>query len=330
MSRLQTVLIVGAGAIGRRHIEACLKLPANEFSLTVVEPNEANWAALTSVLHGVELTVTWVRNIAELPLAAYDIAVVATQADIRKAVVEQLLHHISLGGLVLEKVLFQNLSEYPIVEALISAKNVKTWVNCPRRQWPGYAALKARYAADIVALEMLGCGWDIGCNGIHFLDLFSYLTNATGVQINSFDLPSPPQPAKREGMLHVSGRCTGVLTGLGNATVPFAIEAREGALAPSSVRLTLRDGSRVDIVEGGPEMVVTVNPNNGTTTVEAFPILFQSALTNKIAESVTTTGTCDLAGFAESCALHVAFLDSLNRALLPYMPQLPTGFCPIT
>jgi hypothetical protein len=322
------ILVVGIGAIGRRHLEACLNLPGEHYALTTVEPNDDNWAVMEPAIRENTIRIERFSSITEMPKVYFDVAVIATQADIRAAVLKELLDHVTLGGLVLEKVLFQNLDEYGPASDIISSKGVQSWVNCPRRLWPGYIALKERYSDQIVQCSQLGFGWDIGCNGIHYLDLFDYLCDASDVHVNAFDLPVAPQPAKRSGKMHVYGKCEGVLSAKGRS-VEFAIEARN-IECPDIITLHLTDGARIGIAENEPEMEVIYTDAAGKTSTETFPTLFQSSLTNGVVESIVNTGKARLVDYKKSRTLHEAFLSSLNTSMLAYYPDLPQGYCPVT
>lgn len=328
MSDMYSVLIVGVGALGRRHLEACLALPDKHYVLTAVEPSDGNWAVAEAAVNAIGKKVERVTSIAELPKTHFDVAVIATRSDIRATVLQELLSQVTLGALILEKVLFQKLDEYGSAADLIAAKGVPTWVNCPRRMWPGYIALKERYGAEIVECIQLGHGWDIGCNGIHYLDIFDFLCGADGVRIGSFTLPVVPEPAKRPGMQHIFGRCAGTLAANGRE-VPFVIEARKDE-CPNFISLRLRDGTKIEIFEKEPLMEVVLTDALGTAITEVFPTLYQSRLTNLAVENALESGDPGLTDYVKSRMLHEAFLSSLHQSLLKYIPDIAPGYCPVT
>ncbi len=332
MSYPYTVLIIGIGALGRRHLEACLNLPAEQYAISVVEPNDKSWAVAEASVVAAGKKVERVRTISELAVKSYDVAVIVTCADKLFAVLQQILNHTPIKAIVLEKVLFQDLREYALAADLLVAKGVPAWVNCPRRMWPGYVVLKDRYGDKIIACEQTGSGWDIGCEGIHYLDLFDFLSGSDSVHVEAFTLHTAPEPAKRSGMVHVYGCCHGKLR-TSDRDVSFSINAHKGEGA-ELITLLLNDGAKLEIVEvetgGKTEMTVTHTDVDGISTSEVFPILFQSRLTNGVVENVIKHGDSGLTSFAKSHLLHEAMLSPLHDSLKAFLPDLAAGCCPIT
>ncbi|NJM62856.1 MAG: alpha/beta hydrolase [Oscillatoriales cyanobacterium RU_3_3] len=58
----------------------------------------------------------------------------------------------------------------------LAAAGVKTWVNCPRRMQPAYHKLRQDlHGHSPITMRVVGGGWGLACNGIHFLDLAAFL-----------------------------------------------------------------------------------------------------------------------------------------------------------
>ena len=68
--------------------------------------------------------------------------------------------------------------------------------------WPAYQELKKKYCDQIKSCDVSGNDWDIGCNGVHFLDLFAYLTNTDEINIHDINLEPPPIPAMPSSSAH--------------------------------------------------------------------------------------------------------------------------------
>ena len=63
--------------------------------------------------------------------AAMDIVIIATGADVRRKVIEELLEQAHVSYLLLEKVLFQRLEDYDVVASLLERKQAKAFVTKP-------------------------------------------------------------------------------------------------------------------------------------------------------------------------------------------------------
>src|SRR4051812_28324411 len=100
---MNTAVVIGVGNLGFRHLESLYKsdLP---LSLHAVDPSQAA-RDRASGLSGGTKKVTAVATVAELP-TKIDLAIVATNSDVRLAMTQQLLKRAKVRFLVLEKVLF--------------------------------------------------------------------------------------------------------------------------------------------------------------------------------------------------------------------------------
>ena len=140
-----TLGIIGCGQLGSRHLQAMAATPLPEgmtLRLEVVEPWQGSRDTAQARLAEVNksgIPAAFHESVAGLP-RALDLVVVATTADVRRAVVEELLGHAAVRFLVLEKVLFQAPADYKAVADLCAAKGTRAWVNCPRRASRGRAS----------------------------------------------------------------------------------------------------------------------------------------------------------------------------------------------
>ncbi|MCV3262395.1 hypothetical protein OGZ01_01395 [Vibrio harveyi] len=129
----------------------------------------------------------------------------ATNAAVRLGIVKQLVEKLTVQYLVLEKVLFQSVAQLVEAEKLLANAGVKTWVNCPRRLFPAYQALKQQYqGAQSVVLEVTGSNWGLGCNAIHFIDLWNYLAGFSSYKLD-FQADVSVIDSKRSGYKEIIG-----------------------------------------------------------------------------------------------------------------------------
>ena len=316
------VAIVGAGGIGQRHAQSCATLPAADYRLHLVEPNDENRARTSALLGGRE-AVNWYKSVGDLP-EAIDLAIVATRADIRARVTAEILQRTIARSLILEKVLFQKVSDYAATGDLLSRAGASARVNCPRRMWPAYKKLRGELVGqEIVRVDVSGANWDIGCNAIHFIDLIAFLTQASQVVVDEVRL-GDVWPAKRDGMLHIEGEVIGHLS-RGVTRVPFRIASTPAHQGPQTVRIEATKGI-YEIAESASTMTATA-PDEAPSTI---PIPFQSQLTASAVQGILVDGRCDLALYEESRALHERFIAALLPALDRAGKLADREVCPIT
>src|SRR5947209_4742456 len=143
---MTTVALIGAGQIGSRHLQALARLEAD---ITVIDPSSASLDRARELAG--KSDIRYATQLDQLG-PAIDVAIVACSARERRSVVESLLAGRKVGALVLEKVLFQKIEDYEAVGALLKERGVRAWVNCPRRLWPFYQALRERTRGNPVQL----------------------------------------------------------------------------------------------------------------------------------------------------------------------------------
>ena len=109
---------------------------------------------------------------------------------IRAQVVKALLTK-KIGYLILEKVLFQDVASYYEIKDLLQLHAIPCWVNLPRRIFPFYQKLHAHLLpGKKFTMAVEGGNWGLGCNALHFLDLFAYLCNSSNLIIDNINLIS--------------------------------------------------------------------------------------------------------------------------------------------
>src|SRR4029077_20318051 len=132
---------------------------------------------------------------------------IATSADVRRQVIEELLQRTRVRFFILEKVAFQSIPDFDAVMRLLKTKGAKAWVNCSyRRKFSIYQKIKQSIGpGERVVFNLSGGAWGLACNSIHFLDIFSYLTGTTDLRVDGSGLDAKVQPSKREGFIELTG-----------------------------------------------------------------------------------------------------------------------------
>ena len=130
---------------------------------------------------------------------------VATDAVVRRAVVEQILAQLEVPHLILEKVLFQQLDDYHAVGELLERRGARAWVNCPRRLWPDYGELRTRTLGRPLRIGVSGGDWAMASNAVHFVDLAAYLSGQDDFEPFFQQLDGGARPSRRAGFFEISG-----------------------------------------------------------------------------------------------------------------------------
>ena len=325
---MKNILVIGAGQLGGRHLQA-LALFDEPLKIIVIDPSQkSRESALerfkqipNSYIHSLEL----LAELTTIDSMVYDFAVIATNSTIRATVVKNLLQHVIVKNLLLEKFLFQRESDYYEIGSLLKNNKVRTFVNCPRRLYPDYKNLKSRLKADQpMHMEVVGNNWGLGCNGVHFIDLFQWLTNENITKWTS-QLDAGYFESKRPGFVEFSGKVDGY-TRKGDS---ISLISYKNGPANISVRLSSLDLRQAIEESLGiiNEYDLTVGPLMEKKT--KYAPLYQSELTNIVLDDLVNKGTCGLTTYEDSLESHIPFLQLLlNHFNMD--KQTKTQACPIT
>jgi predicted CoA-binding protein len=322
------IAILGAGQLGSRHLQA-LALLDETTEIYVVDPSSEGREIAQQRFEQIEghqkHDLKLYSSLVDIEKSSLDLVIVATNSGIRAKVTEELLEVFQVNYLVLEKFLFQKESEYHEIGQLIKQHGVKAFVNCPRRMFPTYRKIKdlIKDPADL-QMEVIGNSWGLGCNSIHFIDLFQWLT---GDDISNWTdyLDSGYIAGKRPGYIEFSGR----MEGIGDKGHKLSLTSYNGGKPNISVRLSTSD-KRFVIEEGlGKVWQEIISEEELKLTEYNFESKFQSALTNVVARQLFETGSCELTPFDDSVRSHLPFLS----AVLGHYNQTnehKSKLCPIT
>jgi len=324
---VKKIVIIGAGQLGSRYLQGIAQ-SSLDISIEVVEPFESSRETAKERYYQIKnrtnvQDINFYDSIDSLS-ANIDLAIIATGSDVRSKVVTELLEKKDVVNLVLEKVLFQTIEEYIVIEKLLSESNTECWVNHPRRMFPIYKDLKLKLKeAKEVSYNFSGGDWGLGCNGLHFIDHLSYLTGSTQLEINNTLLNNKVYESKRKGFVEFHGTLCGKI-----ANHTFSLFSGENTFP--SIHTIVSDVLIAKIDEGRGEMTLSYRENNWEReTVNSKIVYFQSELSNVLLDDIFTKGECFLPTYKEAMALHIPFINSL----LNHMNRV-TGkdnhLCPIT
>lgn len=304
---MKNICIIGAGNIGSRHIQG-LKKVNFPLSITVSDPSpkslEIAKARYNQIESSTKHQITFVQNI-NLLSKKIDLAIIATSADVRRAVTERLLSKSEVKYLILEKILFQKKKDYSDVEKLLNKKGVKTWVNFSMRTMPFYRDLKEKFK-DSIQMIVSGSEYGLITNSIHFLDYIAYLTNCYDFKVETSGLDPKPVASKRKGFLELNGTLNvyfkdgsfGLFTCYPSGDIPFIIQV----ISPN-YRCISREAERKAYISSIQDRWQWKETDTN--------IPFQSDMTNAIVEDILKTGRSSLTPYDKAFRLHLTLLESL-------------------
>ena len=315
------IAVIGAGQIGSRHLQALSSID-REARLQIVDPSSQSLATAKerfetvnhknnrSIISGVD----HFNDIQKLS-RKIDVAIIATTARPRREVIKQLLMHSVVKNVILEKVVFQIDKDFDEANKLFEEHQVRVWVNCPFRTWPGYQALREKTGTNL-EIQVHGGQWGLACNAIHYLDIFNFLTGTFPTQVFTERLDGGYIPSKRPGFVELSGTLHGgssagyiTLTSTKDGDIPVSLQMASGRF-----KCTIReDLGKIWIADSETRWVVRE---------EVFPTPRQSQLTQLVVQNILDGKNPMLPDYKTSWKLHTPLLNAIHKHMNESAPEL--------
>jgi len=204
------IAIIGAGQMGSRHLQGLSTLD-KEVKITLFDPDKKSLSFAKRRYESMQknnqiISINYLQEFNKCD-NYFDLVIIATNADIRKRVIEELLINARVSYLILEKVAFQSVKDFKKIIKLLDNNKIKSWVNCPHRTYPFFHQLKINSSkAELIKIIVEGSNWGLACNAIHFIDLLSFLSDRIEFRIVLENLYNEIYESKRKGFLEFGGK----------------------------------------------------------------------------------------------------------------------------
>lgn len=322
---MYNIAIVGAGQLGSRHLQG-LKQARLSMRIQIVDPSRQSLDTARERYEqiGPNPQVASIEYLTALDDLAreLDLVIIATGSKPRAAILTELLAKKHVKNLLLEKFLFPSVSDYGNVEELLRANGLldRTWVNCPRRMFDGYKKLRTELiGTKDVFYRKTGSNWGMGCNAVHYIDHYSFLTgDAPAGAFDLSELDPKIHESKRAGYVEFTGTISAFTPKGGSIRITSSVQTET-----SDTLSLMADGVRYDLDESRDQIF-----KDGQPWAE-IGMKYQSGLTGTVAEQVLLHDTSELTPYSESAALHLSFLAPL-AAFYNNLTGKDGDSCPIT
>lgn len=311
------IKIIGAGQLGSRHLQA-LKGVKQPLDIQVIDPSDASLQVAkeryesvpSGQAHQISFSTSFDRT------DATDIAIVATNSDVRRKALESLFDASKTKFLVIEKLLFNQRADYAEVESKLAETGAKAWVNCPMRVMPVYEQIRANLAATPISYRVTGSQFGLVTNAIHYIDHAVHLSGCEVFELDTSGLDRTPIPSKRPGFLELNGtlvarfadgsRCE--ITCYPTGTAPVVVEI-------------FNVSNRYVVRESEGKLWHAGESSKWAWAEQDAHIPYQSQITTEVIESLLKTGECGLTPYAASARIHLQLLDPLLELVCSQSPE---------
>lgn len=330
MTYINTILLVGAGALGGRHLQSLVahKESDSERHIYVCDPSPAAINLAKQRVEEVDRAdkvVIYYSNSLNFSINSFDVAIVATSASVRLAVIKDIISVYKIDYFVLEKVLFQSQRALDEARILLNDNAKRVWVNCPRRYFPSYKKLADLYRDnETTHISVSGNLWGMACNSIHFIDLWFFLTGISNYSIDFSRVSPDIFDSKRVGFKEVSGKISCF-----SASHQLNLACTNDESLPFSINVMIKSNKHTTDINEIKKTVDTIDLFTNINTLDDFFMLNQSEMSGLVVDEILLLGDCSLTEFNESYSIHSAFLDGF---LDFFKKNLSSSFdaCPIT
>ena len=323
----KNIAIIGAGQLGSRHLQSLADLDGQNFEVFVYDTFQQSLDIATQRYEECRKDhspkVNYLKEFNLFPKEVL-LTIVATGSLPRREIIEKLLQHSKVEFLILEKFLFPKLEDYEFVEKLLVEKQTKAFVNTPRRMFDYYKGIKSKLSYPF-HMELTGVNWGMGCNSIHFLDLFYFLSNSAEIEVIN-NLDAEILDSKRKGYVEFTGSVF-IKDELNNTLLLSSF--KDGTR--SSVISICDRNRKMNIHEAVLSKIISFEKIDDQLQYIEEPISLpkQSERTSKIVNQLVELQSCELTTFKESSYLHIKllelFLDHYNK-----VTKQKTNLCQIT
>jgi len=326
MNKKFSILLIGLGGIGVRHLQSILssEIPLNIYCYDVSNSSIENCKESIKTIDVKKVhQLGFFTNLELIDKVLIDLAIIATTSKGRFELILQISNKFDVRNIVLEKFLFQSLSDYQKMNDLIASKEINVYVNCARRMYPIYKFIKPKING-MNFLKMAAIGhWFLASNSIHFLDLFCYLINENDLEFD-YKLVDRIIKSKRSGYYEVEGN------------ISFQSILRDFTLSMDSKK-DLKPGVEVNIET--ESHLVKINERTCIYSIidkeskeikkETFKIPYQSELSKIFIEDILTNGKCDLTEYSDSSKMHLYLVNIFSEHFTKLLKS-DDIICPIT
>ncbi len=188
------ILIIGLGKIGLNHLKAAEKFK-KKIEIYVLDKKLIDKKIVNKKIN---LIKSLNNN------HSYDLAIISTNSSERFSLLLKLAKNNNVKNILLEKFVFFKTEQFLKIFQTLKKKKINVWVNCLRREVSIFHKIKKKIKGEFV-LTYKSKNWGLGCNSIHFLDLFCFLSNSTKIIINRSNLYKKIYKSRRKGYMEFKG-----------------------------------------------------------------------------------------------------------------------------
>tara|TARA_B100000941_G_scaffold281628_1_gene249278 strand:- start:373 stop:1347 length:975 start_codon:yes stop_codon:yes gene_type:complete len=324
---MKHIVIIGCGSIGIRHLESLLKI-RKKVKISVIDKSNSSLFKAKLLIKKFDKNINNVEFFNKIKKfeKTIDLAIISTNSDIRKKIFDKLLKYNSIKNIILEKIVFQKIKDFNEVEKNLKNRNIKCFVNFPRREMFDYIKLKKLLLKEKrINITVNGSNWGLASNSIHMLDLLSFLRNSKRIYLLSNNLHNKIYKSYRKNFREFKGSL--LFENEYKDTVylndsPSELKKNRGGIMIESDNISLK------IFEFKKLISILNTKKSLTSSIEKFNTIYQSSLTSIYVNKIFGKKKLNLPTLKESKKEHIVILNLFNRHIKKLKKKFK--YCQIT
>ncbi len=291
--------------MGCRHTQSMLNMDPKP-QITVLEPSNEIFISNVARIGATIDDIILVKSLDELNINI-DFAIIATSSQPRFEIVKSLLDK-GIKLFLLEKVVFQSEGQFKEIIKLLEDSGAKAYCNFVQRYYPNYRSLKKSIdKTKKINMVVNGGDFGLGCNALHYIDLFEYLTESK-VILKNFQL-SENQSGNKRGNIYKE--FFGQLTFVTENGSSLWLLSQSDKVGGVQIHLDFNKSKHLLCEETLHHYQVC---DDGKVLTNKFEILFTSNLTAVIYEDLLN-GSSLLPSVQDVANIHTQFFKAINSTL---------------
>ena len=322
------VLLVGCGELGSRHLQAIVSLP-QVAHIEVVDPRgEALALGQQRVSETGDrrpgVTLRWLSRLEEASEAG-QLCIVATQAQGRCQLVQDIARRLGYQRFLLEKLVGQSVEEFDALVEFADAARLAVWVNLKSRAYRIHQHIKGQLdPGEPVFLSVVGGNHGLANNGVHAADLFAFYDGDSQIASAGSHIDPILHRTKR-GVFDLSGTLHAATEKGSRFTLSYTQAPADWELITIATRRSrwIVDHFQRWVMEGHAASGWAWRP------VPCDENLLVSHMTKRFAADILAAGRCDLPTLKDAGVAHRYILGELRPHFSRLLEQ-EVELCPVT
>lgn len=333
-------MIVGVGAIGKRHFQSLIKLNGRA-NFYLVDPkfkkiktNQIKDFLGVNYIHSSKKIFLYknLNNWIEKK-TVFNLCIISTNSDNRMYMLNRILSSVTVKNIILEKFLFNKLKDYRRALNISELKSNSIYVNQWISQSSNMRKIFYKFKNYNLDFKVSGTEWGMASNIVHFIDMIRFFKIRKNIfpKILKSNLDPIVYPAKRNGFFEVYGdiaveygkhilyaSCYKGNFDLRNSSNSIDIEIKARKFKNRYIKLNLKSG-RIKGMENFDRRISYFSKK----------IELMSELTGDIFKSLNKKKKIYLPDLKQSAKQHLIIFKLLSRHFKK-VKKTKNGICPIT